>query len=201
VNKLAWILFWVALLAGCRKSDVSGFPFERGQLNATEVASMHSTLTLGHASGPVYRAVWNSGPVRHVCLKSGPLGGFNAFYGVAVFFPDGTLDEETTVDAPDGYEPYRLLQLYSPMVIWFRDPTGKRKDFFKEAITPEEYQRRDREAVEKLKEEVTRMEASGSDTQLVAALKARLKQIQDAREKTGKGDTPNQITGSNPGHR
>lgn len=176
VNKLVLIGFFVVLIAGCSKARQPGYPFEHGTFSAAEAASIG-------ASGSVYRAVWNIGSVRHVCLTPGVLGGFNAYYNVAVFLPDGALTERTTVDAPEGYEPHRLLQLFYPMVVWFRDPSGKREDFFKEAIPVEEYQRRLRAGEDKLKEELERLEASGSDTQVIAALRERLKQIQDTRNR------------------
>ena len=192
MKKIASILCLVVLVIGCRNSDVPGRPFERGKLSAAELASMGQKNTPPSDGPPIYRAIWNEEPVRHVCLQSGVLGGFNAFYGVAVFSPDGTLDEQTDINIPEGYEPYRLLHLSVPMVIWFRDPTGKRKDFFKEANIPEDWQTRGRAAEDRLREEIRRLEATGSDTQFVVAFKARLKQIQD-REKASEDDKPKSL--------
>ena len=183
--KIAAILFLVVFVASCRNANTPGSPFARGQLSSAEVASMQQKSMQPWPAGPVFRAVWEDGPRRHVCLTPGVLGGFNAYFNVAVFFPDGMLDEQTDINVPEGYEPYRLLQLFGPMVIWFRDPDGNRRDFFREATRPEEWQTGIRQAEDMLKEKLARLEATGTNSSIVAAFKARLKELQDARDRVG----------------
>ena len=191
MNKIATILFLAAFLVSCRNANTPGSSFARGQLTSTEVASMQQRSIQPWPPGPVFRAVWEHGPHRDVCLTPGALGGFNAYFNVAVFFPDGTLDEQTDINVPEGYEPYRLLQLFGPMVIWFRDPDGNRGDFFREARSPKEWQSGIRQAEDMLKEELTRLEEAGTNSTIVAALKVRLKQLQDARDRVETNDLPN----------
>ena len=167
------ILLVVTVLAGCsNKRDLPGVEFGPSQLTETEATA----LRLRALQDPlVFRAVWRDGPPRDVCLQSAGLGGFGHFYEVTVFFPNGKLDEETRINVPEGYEPYRLLQVSLPTVVWFRDPAGDRKDCFKVALSKEDMQRLDRETRKALQQSLSTV----TNVQVVAALRRRLAELPD----------------------
>ena len=181
------ILLIVTVLAGCsNKRDLPGVKFRPSQLTKTEATALGLKTSL---EPHVFRAVCRDGPPRDVCLQSAGLGGFWHFYSVAVFFPNGKLDEATRINVPEGYEPYRLLQVSLPTVVWFRDPTGRRKDSFNVALSEEDMQRRARETRKALQQSLS----AATNVQVAAALRRRLAELPDettASTKTVRAQQP-----------
>ena len=187
MQRVVSIFLLVALISGCSKSNARHVAFQRGKLSAEENASVQQTIGF-RPDSLTYRAIWKQkGTVRHVCLQlTGSFDNWSTPYQVAVFGDDGDLLERTQIDAPRSLEPSSVVQL-SPLRIRFHDPSGERKDDVKEAPTSEEWRRRTLLAHEKaeamLKEELAKVESSGTNTRLVAAVKAQLEEIQDTKQK------------------
>ena len=175
-SPIVFVLSIMVLVVGCGGLKQPGYPFEQIPTSIPLLIDYPDV---------VYHAILAEGTRDNVYLERSGIGGFNGFYYVTILSSNGALIEETAIDAPDGYQPYRLLQC-QPLVVWFRDPTEKRKDFFREAISAEEWQSRKRGAEDRLKEEIRQLEASGSNTEALVVLKARLKSIENHKTKAGK---------------
>lgn len=199
IPKVAAALALIAFATGCRDVNTPGSPFRRSQLTAAEKASMREKGINRWGDVPIYRSVWKGDPHhqraawegdphRHVCLRPDTFGGFPRSFDVAIFLPDGTLEEQTNIDAPGRWEPYRLLQPSHHMVIWFRDPEEDRRYFFKEARPAEEWRENMRELLgvilEIREDDLNTLEATGSGAaEEIAAVKSHLKELREARER------------------
>jgi hypothetical protein len=166
-------LLLALLIAGCSRNPAPpGVTFHRSELSNAELETLKQATGGNWNSSDVFRAQWRQGPSRDIVVQDVGLSGSLAHARVAVFFPNVRLGEITRVAMPEGYEPFRLLQACLPVVIWFRDPGGRRRDFFAEAMSATEMEK----VLTEGRNAMALAIASSTDTQVVD----RLRQLQES---------------------